>query len=137
MTAPEIRPATDAEIATIVEMGWSCDCSTKGPNHPWMCLMVFGPRLIARIEAIRAAAQERDRKIAVLEQERDDDTALIRRLNATVAAQAEEIERLREVLGEILDVLRIHAPGTPLNNHAFDSLGVRARAALKPESPVR
>lgn len=89
-SAPEIRPATDEEIATIVEMGWSCDCSTKGPNHPWMCVMVFGPRLIERIEADRAAAQERDRKIAELVQERDDDTALIRRLNATVAAQAEE-----------------------------------------------
>ena len=126
MTAPEIRPATELkpcplcgeESAVGYSTGFkrvrcnSCFCGTEPSiEGPEKAISRWNTRPIE--DSLRAEAQERDRKIA---------------------AQAEEIERLREVLGEILNVLRIHAPGTPLNNHAFDSLGVRARAALKPES---
>jgi hypothetical protein len=36
----------------------------------------------------------------------------------------------RDVFGEVLDTLRREAPGTPLNNHRFDGLGIRAYAAI-------
>lgn len=96
--------------------------------------------------ALRAAAQERDRKIAELEQERDDDTALIRRLNATVAARAEEIERLKAACRDIIhahDLAFAHgqplvfANGKHFDHTHFNGAAESARAALKPESPVR
>ncbi|MEY4385608.1 MAG: hypothetical protein RLY20_891 [Verrucomicrobiota bacterium] len=37
---------------------------------------------------------------------------------------------LVEALEEILEALRVDAPGTPLNNHKYDALGIKARAAL-------
>lgn len=37
---------------------------------------------------------------------------------------------LLEALTEVMDALRIHAPGTPLNNHRFDALGIKAHAAI-------
>lgn len=35
-----------------------------------------------------------------------------------------------EALTEVMTMLRKEAPGTPLNNHRFDALGVKAYAAL-------
>jgi hypothetical protein len=37
---------------------------------------------------------------------------------------------LVEALEEILEALRVDAPGTPLNNHKYDALGIKARAGL-------
>ncbi len=37
---------------------------------------------------------------------------------------------LLEVLKEVVEALRIHAPGTSLNNHNFDALGIKAHAAI-------
>ena len=54
----------------------------------------------------------------------------IKRLTKELEASQEENKGLREVLEEILEALRIHAPGTPLNNHRFDALGIKAYAAL-------
>lgn len=51
-------------------------------------------------------------------------------LYARIEADAEIGRELVAVLEEVLEVLRIHAPGTPLNNKTFDQLGIRARAAL-------
>jgi hypothetical protein len=123
--SPEIRPATDEEIANT---GWACTCSQYKTGHTVWCAFNRRAGIEARIEAdrarirqleaeresnnrafvemnavfeavmrairgealsefdesygavyeakaLRAAAQERDRQIAVLEQERDDDTA--------------------------------------------------------------
>ena len=106
--------------------------------------------------ALRAAAQERDRKIAELEQERDDDTALIRRLNATVAARAEEIERLkkesdarlaafyslwdlsdRAVGGDITETYFIDERREIIGRLEALAKNRHVRAALKPESTGR
>lgn len=119
-------------------------------RHPeWMERHAFEIRYEQAIEAeeeLRAAAQERDRQIAVLEQERDDDTALIRRLNATVAARAEEIERLKAACRDIIhahDLAFAHgqplvfANGKHFDHTHFNGAAESARAALKPESPVR
>ena len=35
-----------------------------------------------------------------------------------------------DALSEVLKALREEAPGTPLNNHRFDALGIKAYAAL-------
>ncbi len=52
-------------------------------------------------------------------------------------ADAAEMERknaaMREVIeafDEVLSFLRKEAPGTPLNNHRFDNIGIRAYAAV-------
>lgn len=37
---------------------------------------------------------------------------------------------LAEALKELLDALRIHAPGTDMNNHKFDALGIKCHDAL-------
>lgn len=37
---------------------------------------------------------------------------------------------LLRALEDILEALRIHAPGTALNNHQFDVLGIAAYAAI-------
>ena len=52
---------------------------------------------------------------------------------ATVKANAHLIAAapdLLEALKEALDLLRKEAPGTPLNNHRFDAIGIRAYAAI-------
>lgn len=93
------------------------------------------------IAALRAAAQERDRQIEVLEQERDDDTALIRRLNATVAAQAEEIATWKESVAGKYPTNSMCQDAHPRvlfldSGEWADDCPVCAarRAALKPES---
>lgn len=71
-----------------------------------------------------------------IQQDRMDDQyartqAVIAR--AIMAAKEEEREyagELRGILGEILVVLRKEAPGTPLNNHKYDHLGIRAYDAI-------
>jgi hypothetical protein len=49
-------------------------------------------------------------------------------------ARALEAEKafatVREVLVEVMQMLKHEAPGTPLNNHRFDALGAKAYAAL-------
>ena len=47
-----------------------------------------------------------------------------------VIAEREKHLELRSVLRDILNALRDDAPGTPLNNHKYDQLGIRAYAAL-------
>jgi hypothetical protein len=42
----------------------------------------------------------------------------------------EAMRQAREVFGEVLETLKRAAPGTPLNNHRFDGLGIRAYAAI-------
>lgn len=37
---------------------------------------------------------------------------------------------LASVFEEVMAALRLHAPGTPLNNHSFDDLGIKAYAAI-------
>lgn len=37
---------------------------------------------------------------------------------------------LLEALSEVMALLRKEAPGTPLNNHRFDALGIKAYAAI-------
>lgn len=51
-------PATDAEISGIA--AWNCDCRFQAgkDRHTRECLMVFGPRLIARIEQEREMRRE-------------------------------------------------------------------------------
>lgn len=49
------------------------------------------------------------------------------RSNAHLIASAPE---LYEALDEVMALLRKEAPGTPLNNHRFDALGMKAHAAL-------
>ncbi len=34
-------------------------------------------------------------------------------------------------LKAVVEALRIHAPGTPLNNHQFDALGIQANNAIQ------
>jgi hypothetical protein len=40
------------------------------------------------------------------------------------------LRQAREALFDLLGMLRAEAPGTPLNNHRFDALGIKANAAL-------
>jgi hypothetical protein len=47
--------------------------------------------------------------------------------NARLIAAAPE---LYEALAELMDTLRREAPGTSLNNHRFDALGLKANNAL-------
>lgn len=60
MTTPntEPKPATDAEISGIA--AWNCDCRFQAgkDRHTRECLMVFGPRLIARIDQEREMRRE-------------------------------------------------------------------------------
>lgn len=91
MTAPqEIRPATDEEIAEFgtgreiaiyrrEQDGYmhcvECDASPVGgarSGHRGLCSFQTWPKIKARIEADRAEAQERDRQIAALKQEKAD-----------------------------------------------------------------
>ncbi len=37
---------------------------------------------------------------------------------------------LLAALEEVMEALRVNAPGTPLNNHRFDSVGIKAYAAI-------
>jgi hypothetical protein len=63
---PPIDPATDEEIAAIA--AWNCDCrySRQGRDrHAKDCLMVFGPRLIARIEAESTANAALKAEVAI------------------------------------------------------------------------
>lgn len=155
MTAPEIRPATDEEIAALVRSHETCKpefCTYYDQGDP-----CSEASLVARIrqlelekdgvlqhyndickvnDSLRDAAQERDRQIAVLEQERDDDTALIRRLNATAAAQAEKIERLKKREAGLEDALRQFRKvlGPFATKSALALLDAALDAALKPES---
>lgn len=47
-----------------------------------------------------------------------------------LAAERAKNAKLVEALEEILEALRVDAPGTPLNNRKYDALGIEARAAL-------
>ncbi len=47
--------------------------------------------------------------------------------NARLIAAAPD---LAAALKELMDTLRVHAPGTTLNNHQFDTLGIRCNNAL-------
>jgi hypothetical protein len=42
----------------------------------------------------------------------------------------EVLKEARQTFGELMGMLRKEAPGTPLNNHRFDALGIRAYDAL-------
>lgn len=44
-------------------------------------------------------------------------------------AVEKSVEPLRDAMGELLEFLRVNAPGTPLNNHKFDALGLKCRNA--------
>lgn len=111
MTAPETRQATDepdesasssysmlySRWETAIAENESLRARIRQLEAEGMERHAFEIRYEQAIEAeeeLRAAAQERDRQIAVLEQERDDDTATIKRLNATVTAQAEALKSL-------------------------------------------
>ena len=163
MTAPETRQATDepdesasssysmlySRWETAIAENESLRARIRQLEAEGMERHAFEIRYEQAIEAeeeLRAAARERDRKIAELEQERDDDTALIRRLNATVAARAEEIERLKAACRDIIhahDLAFAHgqplvfANGKHFDHTHFNGAAESARAALKPESPVR
>jgi hypothetical protein len=45
-------------------------------------------------------------------------------------SEREALKEAIDCLKEITDALRINAPGTPLNNHRFDALGIRAHKAI-------
>lgn len=51
-------------------------------------------------------------------------------LDATIGQLAKQLRPLCKVMAEMLEALRKEAPGTPLNNHRFDDLGIRAHDAL-------
>ena len=53
-----------------------------------------------------------------------------RRATGPNFAKEEAASAMLEALKEVIEVLRIHAPGTPLNNHRFDALGIKAHAAI-------
>ena len=64
MTAPESRPATDEEIAALIRSHETCKlefCTYYDQGDP-----CSEASLVARIDSLRAAAQERDRQIAEL-----------------------------------------------------------------------
>jgi hypothetical protein len=48
--------------------------------------------------------------------------------NARLLAAAPD---LLEALSELVEVLRKEAPGTALNNHRFDALGIKANDAIR------
>lgn len=179
-SAPEIRPATDEEIAVLThdrvlcEVDPDCECCYGVEESEG--IVVFGShencrcdipairqrkRLIARIRqleaevedwrnreasacpedfgfeeviaALRAAAQERDRQIAVLKQEKAD-------YNETATRRIEEIERLRAALGTLEERLFGLGEQTPicqLHRAGLSAMVDFIRAALKPESTVR
>lgn len=58
---------------------------------------------------------------------------------AIMAAKAEERtngDEMASVLKDILAALRQDAPGTPLNNHKYDALGIRAYDAIRKREHV-
>lgn len=54
----------------------------------------------------------------------------LRTANARAEGLAEALRDARTVFGEVVETLRKEAPGTPLNNHRFDALGMRANKVL-------
>lgn len=72
-TTPKPEPASDADLAVVRPLGYRCiGCvlGTPPETHGSACIFAMEPRLLARIEVDRA----------------------------TIAKQAEEIERLRSAL---------------------------------------
>jgi hypothetical protein len=83
-------------------------------NYPGPDTVIFDPKWHAQ-KIFRAA-------LSALTNTSGDD-------EAPVACEVKK--DLYESLKELLDMLRREAPGTSLNNHRFDALGIKAYAALR------
>lgn len=90
---------------------------TPGPWSTNVSRLSDGSILVAHIVAEDGSA------VAQLANHGEDRTIA----NLRMAATAPE---LYEALSELVETLRKEAPGTPLNNHRFDGLGIKANAAL-------